>query len=138
MIIDATPALGKTRLRVGDTNDLELLPDSVYISTLEDCNQNVSRATTIIAQYILAMLTSQTHQKLAQIEVYGGEWFANYRDFIKLTILNPNLSQLAPVPYAGGLTVENPLTKFNSDWLANMPRGTERDLLSDQAFGQTL
>lgn len=137
-LIDPTTPLGKLRLRVGDTNDLELLPDAVYISTLDDCSQNIPRATSIIAQYILAMLTSQTHQKLAQMEVYGSDWYKQYESFIRLTILNPNLSQISPIPYAGGLTVQNPLTKFNDDWLKNMPRGTERQQLSDQAFGQTL
>ena len=137
-LIDPTTPLGKLRLRVGDTNDLELLPDSVYLSTLDDCSQNVPRATIIVAQYILAMLTSQTHQKLAQIEVYGSDFYKQYESFIRLTILNPNLSQLAPIPYAGGLTVQNPLTKFTDDWNKNYPRGTQSQLLSDQAFGMTL
>ena len=137
-IIDPTTDLGRLRLALGDWQDLPILPDSVILQTLVDSSGNLNRAKITLAQYILASLTRDVHQKLAQIEVYGEQGFDNYKEFIRLTILNPNLSQLAPIPYAGGLAVQNPLTKFTDDWNKNYPRGTQSQLLSDQAFGMTL
>ena len=130
MILDPTTNIGKMRLRVGDYSDLPLMPDAVYTSALADCDNYLPRACVLMAQYILASLTGQTHQKLAQIEVYGNEWFNNYLAFVKATILNPNLMQLSPLPYtpatvdAYGNPVEVPLIQFQKDWNNNFANGT--------------
>jgi len=124
-LLDPTQPIGKMRLRVGDFSDLPLMPDSVYLSALTDCNNNVPKASVLVAQYILAMLTSQTHQKLAQIEVFGAEWFNNYLAFVKATILNPNFMDITPMPYVAqvknefGQVVEMPLVQFQKDWNSN-------------------
>jgi hypothetical protein len=124
-LLDPTTPVGKMRLRVGDFSDLPLMPDSVYISALQDTNNNLPKASVLVAQYILAMLTSQTHQKLAQIEVFGSEWFNNYLAFVKATILNPNFMDIAPMPYVPtiknefGQEVELPLVQFQKDWNNN-------------------
>lgn len=124
-LLDPTQPIGKMRLRVGDFSDLPLMPDSVYLSALADCNNNVPKASVLVAQYILAMLTGQTHQKLAQIEVFGAEWFQNYLTFVKATILNPNFMDISPMPYVAqiknefGQTVELPLVQFQKDWNNN-------------------
>lgn len=124
-ILDPTTPIGKMRLRVGDYSDLPLMPDAVYLSALGDCNNSVPKASVLVAQYILAMLTGQTHQKLAQIEVFGAEWFQNYLAFVKATILNPNFMEIAPMPYVAqvknefGEVVELPLVQFQKDWNAN-------------------
>jgi hypothetical protein len=118
-IIDPTTPLGKIRLRVGDWSDLPILPDSVIQSALDDCQSNVPRAAALCAQYILATLTAKTHRKLANIETWSAEHFSNYVEFIKMTILNPHLSPLAPIPYSGSLATTHPLIQFSQDWEAD-------------------
>lgn len=135
MILDPTTPIGKIRLRVGDYSDLPILPDEVYQSALDDCQSYLPRASVLVAQYILASLTGQTHQKLAQIEVYGGEWFTNYLAFVKATILNPNLMQVTPLPYTPvttdefGNKLEVPLIQFQKDWNRNYYFGTQDQLM---------
>lgn len=139
MILDPTTDIGKMRLRVGDYSDLPLMPDEVYQSALDDCQNYLPRACVLMAQYILASLTGQTHQKLAQIEVYGAEWFQNYLAFVKATILNPNLMQSYPMPYtpvmvdANGCRVEVPLVQFQNDWNKNYIGPTQSQLMHYQA-----
>ena len=131
MVIDPSTSIGKLRLRCGDASDLPLFPDTVYQSALDDCNQNVPKASVLMAQYILAMLTGQTHQKLAQIEVFGDEWFSNYLKFVKTIILSPNFTELAPMPYVVqiknecGEVVDLPLVQFQKDWIKNYVRPTQ-------------
>lgn len=125
MVIDPTTPIGKLRLRVADYSDLPLFPDSVYQATFDDCGGSVQKASVRMAQYILGMLASQTHQKLAQIEVFGGEWFTQYMAFVKATILNPNFMDITPMPYVAqvknefGEVVELPLVQFQRDWNDN-------------------
>lgn len=117
-IIDPTTSIGKIRLRTGDWADLTILPDIVIQSALDDCQNNVPRAAALCAQYILATLTAKTHRKLAQLETWSGEHFDNYVKFLKLTVLNPNLMSIAPVPYVN-TGEENPLLKFTREWNLN-------------------
>jgi hypothetical protein len=130
-ILDPTTSIGKMRLRVGDFSDLPLLPDEVYASALTDSNSSVPRASVLVATYILAMLTGQTHQRLAQIEVFGAEWFSNYLSFVKATILNPNFMDILPMPYVAliknefGEIVELPLVQFKQDWERNYVSTTQ-------------
>ena len=119
MIIDPNSPVGKIRLRVGDWSDLPILPDSVILSALTDCQQNVPRAAALSAQYILATLTAKTHRKLAQLETWGNEQFENYVKFLKMTVLNPNLMTSAPVPYTGNVQEDHPLIVFVEDWNTN-------------------
>lgn len=115
-IIDPSTPLGKIRLRVGDWQSLPILPDSVILSALEDCQDNIPRASSLCAQYVLATLTHCTHRKLANLEVWGSEKFDNYVRFIKLTILNPHNMSIAPVPYSGSTEEEHPLIEFTNEW----------------------
>lgn len=114
--VDPSTAVGKIRLRVGDWHDLPILPDSVIQSALTDCNDNIPRAAALCAQYILATLTAKTHRKLSNLEVWSNEQFDNYVKFIKLTILNPHLMSVAPVPYVGDRDKDHPLIKFTEQW----------------------
>lgn len=114
-IIDPTTPLGKIRLRIGDWQDLPLLPDSVIESALVDCNNNIPRAAKLCAQYILAMLTSKTHKKMAQLETWSDQQFDNYVKFIQMTILNPHLMDVSPIPYVNTET-EHPLIEFSREW----------------------
>lgn len=131
MVLDPTTDIGKLRLRVGDYSDLPIMPDSVYTSALADCSGSLPQTAVLMAQYILASLTGQTHQKIAQIEVFGNQWFENYMAFVKNVILNPRLMQSSPMPYTPatkdeyGNTVEVPLIQFQKDWNNNFASGTE-------------
>lgn len=128
-ILDPSSPIGKMRLRVGDYSDMPLMPDEVYASALTDCNNHLPRASVLVAQYILASLTGQTRQSLAQVEVFGNEWFANYMAFVKLTISNPNNMTVVPMPYTPltydeyGNQVEVPLIQFQRDWNASFLAG---------------
>lgn len=115
-VIDPTTPIGKIRLRIGDWKDLEILPDSVIQSALDDCSSNVPRAASLCAQYILATLTAKTHRKLQQIEVWSREEFDNYVKFLQMTVLNPHFMTVAPIPYSGSTEEEHPLIKFVDDW----------------------
>ena len=117
-IIDPSSPIGKIRLRIGDWQPLPILPDIVIQSALADCDGNVPRAAALSAQYVLATLTTKTHRKLANLEVWSNEQFSNYVAFIKLTILNPHNMSIAPVPYSGSPTT-HPLTEFVADWNAS-------------------
>ncbi len=140
MILDPTTSVGKMRLRVGDYSDFPMMPDEVYVSALEDCQSNVPRACVLVATYILASLTGQTHQRMVQIEVYGSEWFDNYLRFVKAVILNPNLMPYAPLPYtpitvdAYGNEIEVPLIQFQKDWNANFNGGTQSEAMRLTAY----
>jgi hypothetical protein len=115
-VLDPTTSLGKIRLRIGDWHDLVILPDSVIQSALDDCQSSVPRAAALCAQYILATLTAKTHKKLSQLETWSGEQFNNYVQFLKLTVLNPNMMTTSPVPYTGMAEIDHPLMKFIDDW----------------------
>lgn len=118
-VLDPTTPLGKIRLRVGDWQDFVILPDSVYASALVDCDNDIPRTASLCAQYILATLTAKTHRKLTgQLEMWGAEHFDNYVKFLKMTILNPNLMTLAPIPY-DNTGDGNPLIDFVEEWNAS-------------------
>lgn len=118
MILDLTQNEDKIRLRVGDYNEPLLLPTSVYTATLAENGDNVNKCVPIIATYILAIFAQRSHEKLNYLEVWGGEVFKNYKDFLLNVIKNPRLAQSAPIPYAGGSssTEKNPLIQFTEDW----------------------
>jgi hypothetical protein len=115
-VIDPSTPIGKIRLRIGDWRDLTILPDSVIQSALDDCQGNVPRAASLCAQYVLATLTAKTHRKISQLETWSGEQFKNYVEFLKLTVLNPNMMSTSPVPYTGNTTGDHPLIAFVNQW----------------------
>ena len=117
-VIDPSTPLGKVRLRIGDWQDIVILPDTVINSALTDCQDNVPRASALCAQYILATLTAKTHRKLAQLETWSNEQFENYVQFLKLTVLNPHMMATSPVPYTGGIE-DHPLITFVEEWNAS-------------------
>ncbi len=139
MILDPTTDIGRMRLRCGDYSDFPVMPDAVYTSALSDSSGNVPQASRLVAQYILGALTGQVHQKLAQIEVFGAEWFQNYLSFLKTTILNPNLADMYPMPYTPlaldqwGNVIEVPLIQFQKDWNNCYVYGTQTQFMHLQA-----
>lgn len=131
-IIDPSTDLGKLRLRCGDWQDLPWLPDAVYVQTLEDNSGNLPRTAKTCAVYILGMLSFRTHKKLAQIESWSSEAYQNYKDFLLLTVANPNFMDVSPVPYS--TSVDSPITQFMKDWNQNYYGGTESQSLAAGAL----
>lgn len=135
MVIDPTTNVGKLRLRIGDYLDPVLLPDEVYTQTLADTvtltvpNGDLPRASKTIALYILAILSQRTHEKLGQVEVWGGDAAKSYKDFLLMTFANPNFMSISPIPYGAGVTTLNPLMQFSADWNAAYSTQTASDQL---------
>jgi hypothetical protein len=125
MPLDPTTSLGKVRLKIGDYSDLPILPDAVINSALTDSNNNVNRASSLCAQYILGALTAKTHKRLAQLETWSGEQFTNYVKFLQMTVLNPHLTTVAPIPYSGSGTEDHPIQDFVKDWKDGYLPGSE-------------
>jgi hypothetical protein len=137
-VIDPTTAIGKVRLRVGDFLDFPIFPDTVYQATLDDNGANVVRTSKTMAQYILAALTMRVHEKMAQVEVYGNQYVDNYVKFLKTTILNPNMMEVAPIPYGALLDETHPIEQFRADWNANYSAGTASEQMKLTALGAGL
>jgi hypothetical protein len=116
MALDPTTNLGKVRLKIGDYSDLPILPDVVITSALADNDNNVNRTASLCAQYILGTLTSKTHKRLSQLETWSGEQFNNYVKFLQLTVLNPHLTTVAPIPYSGTGTEDHSIQEFIESW----------------------
>lgn len=132
--IDPSTDIGKLRLRVADYSDLVFLPDAVYSQTLEDNDNNLTKCATIIATYILGILSLKTHRKLAQLEVWGGEAFKNYKDFLLLTVTNPAFMSIAPIPYSSSSTDLSAIQQFQNDWNKNYANGTQSQQLASDAL----
>jgi hypothetical protein len=114
--IDPSTNVGKIRLRIGDWRDPVFLSDDVINAALTDAGGNLPRAAQQCAQYILAVLSFSSHQKLAQLEVWGSEQFKNYQTFLRETINNPAFMSISPLPYVGGAETEHPLIAFTETW----------------------
>lgn len=128
-ILDPATNLGKVRLRIGDWQDIVILPDAVIEQALADKNNNLPQAASLCAQYILAILTHKVHRRMSsQLEVWGQEEFNNYVTFLKTTILNPNLMDISPVPYDNSSC--NPLIEFVEYWNSEYSKTT-----SNPTFG---
>lgn len=135
-IIDPTSTLGVLRLRCGDTSDMPFLADNVYTTVYASSNNNLQLATKTCAQYILASLAFNTHEKLYQIEVWGSEAFQNYSKYLQSVILNPALSDAAMIPYGSASDNDvHPLIEFINDWNSCYISGTQSELLHYQAQG---
>ena len=103
MLDPANSAVDRVKLACGDTDKPYWLDDTVYKFSLESNNGNEKAAIRQCAYYILAQLSRNAHEKLVQIEIYGKEYFDNYKEFIQMVIKNPSCGNIAPIPYAGGV-----------------------------------
>lgn len=113
----ATNPVDRVRLAVGDIwSDMEMLTDADYEYFLERNNANENRATLDAARAILFKLTRMTRERTGDIEVYGSEWFKNYKDALLLILKDPNAAISLAVPYAGGISKSDMLANdLNSD-----------------------
>jgi len=126
-MIDPTTNVGKLRLKVGDVQDLPILPDLVYSQTLTDNNDNINRSAQTIAGYIAAILSQRTKERLSFIEINGADTFDNYMQFIKQVMLNPSMSGVSPIPYSGTDSSTNQLIKFTQDWYGGFSTITQSE-----------
>ena len=136
-VIDTTTDLGKLRLRVADFSDLPYLPDNVYTQTLIDNDNNLAVTAKICATYILGILSFKTHRKVGlQLENWSGEAFAQYKEFLLLTVKDPAFMTTAPpVPYGGSTVTPASYAQFVSDWKKLYYRGAEDQ---QNAFGASV
>lgn len=126
-MIDFSTDVGKLRLRVSDLSDIPFLPDSVYLQTLTDTDNNLPLSAKTCATYILGMLAFKTHRRMSlQLEVWGGEAFSQYKEFLLLTVKDPSFFDITPLPISS-LTEgnRNILAEFVSDWSRNYYSGTQ-------------
>jgi hypothetical protein len=118
MPVDYSTNVGKVRMRIGDVSDLPFLQDEVIDSVLSENSQNLQASAQTCAQYILAQLSFKSHKKMVQLEIWGGDAFAQYRQFLLDTISNPALMSFTalPVVVTGDNTAIDPLKQFTEDW----------------------
>lgn len=136
MIIDVSTDLGRLRMRCGDYGDLPYLPDNVYQQALIDTDNNLPVAAKNCATYILGALSFKVHRKIGlQLEVYGAEAFANYKQYLLLILTNPNFMDISPIPYNVNGTTLHPLQQFQKDWNNNYAQVTQSQQLSWDALG---
>lgn len=101
----ATNPIDRVRLAVGDIwPDIEMLTDADYQYFLDRNDGNENRATLDAARAILFKLARMTRERTGDIEVYGGDWFKNYKDALLLILKDPNAAISLAVPYAGGIS----------------------------------
>lgn len=104
----ATNPIDRVRLNVGDIwPDMEMLHDEDYQYFLDKNNGNENRASIDAARAILFALTRMTRERTGDIEVYGADWFNNYRKALEMIIKDPNLSLSLAMPYAGGISLSD-------------------------------
>jgi hypothetical protein len=118
MVIDPTTDLGKLRLKCGDTGDLPFLPDIVYTTSLTDASGNINQAAKTCSMYILAMMSQNTHQKMAQLELWGNEAFLSYQKYLTMLYKDPAFSTVCPISYSGVPVGTKEVSKINT-FIAN-------------------
>ena len=134
--IDPTTDIGKLRLRCADISDLPFLPDSVYSQVLADSNGALPQAAKTCATYILGQLSFNTHRKMGlQLECWGSEAFDNYKQFLLLTVTNPNFFDISPIPVNVQGDKLHPLIEFAKDWELNYAQITQSQQMKWDAIG---
>ena len=107
--LDLTEAVDRVRLAVGDYQDIEIFPDSVYEYVLDKNTNNEPASIREMASLILGALSqSSSRQRLDRIEVYS-DTFAQYLIFIKEVIKNPTGNYSSPYIYAAGVYTQDVL-----------------------------
>lgn len=85
---------------------MEYLQDDVYDYLLDKHSDNEAKSSQEAARYILALLARNARERAGEIEVYGSEFFKNYKEFLVLILSDSNfaLSTYDAIPYAGGIS----------------------------------
>lgn len=107
--LDLTSAVDRVRLAVGDYQDLEIFPDSVYEYVLDKNADNEVASIKEMASLILGALSqSSSRCRLDRIEIYSGT-FEQYFKFLKEVIKNPTGAYSSAGIYAAGIYIEDVL-----------------------------
>lgn len=108
--------LDRIRLMTGDTDPVyEFLDDATYQYVLDKNSQNEKASAMEAARYILANITRYTRERTGDIEVYGNEFFKNYRTYLLELVNNPNFTNMLPMPYAGGISKQDMLNNDQNE-----------------------
>lgn len=101
----ANNAIDRVRLNVGDIwTDIEMLSDADYQYFLDKYDGGENRASLDAARAILFKLSRMSRERAGDIEVYGSDWYRQYKEALLLFIKNPDLAISLAVPYAGGIS----------------------------------
>lgn len=100
----ANSAVDRVRLRLGDFHCPYILDDQTIDYYITKNNGSESRSYKELLTVVLFSLSRLTRERAGDIEVYGGEYFRQYFDAVKLALSNPDLNYIVAVPYAGGIS----------------------------------
>lgn len=105
----ASNVIDRLRLMVGDTSlpPFEYLDDGTYTYLLTKHSDNEMAAAREAATYILFQLARSARERAGDIEVYGSEYFKNYKDALEKFLNGGNGVYDAAMPYFGGISVED-------------------------------
>lgn len=111
----ADSVLDRVRLTVGDTLPQPVLDDDTYEYLVSKHNGNESKVAIEAARMILFNLARFTRERAGDIEVYGADYFRNYRQALQDWLDDPNSNPIYnnAMPYAGGISVSD--MKKNND-----------------------
>ena len=109
MALDFTKAVDRVRLKVGDTNELQIFPDTLYQAVLDKNNADEATTALEMAQYILGYISQHGFREQAgSYQVYGREWLQSYMNFLKTFLLSSGTAAaLSAKIYAGGISISD-------------------------------
>lgn len=133
---DPNNPVDRVRIRVGDTDPLNEFVDNVWYNYYLTENTNNETLTAIdIAKLILVNFTSNTREKVDQVEIWGNDKFDNYLDWLKSFIENPSLSGLgSPSPYASGISLSDMETYKQDSDVNSLPFSVGDTLDSEPSY----
>jgi hypothetical protein len=135
VLIDISTNVGKLRYRLGDFLDLPILPDEVYENALIEKGDNLREATILCGQYILASLAFGVHRKMGLLEVYTGEKFAQYKEYLLMVVKDPAFNNISPMPYSASTDQTQALLQLQEDFANNWSSGTQSQQMNITAIG---
>lgn len=97
-------AVDRVRLRLGDFHCPYILDDQTIDYYITKNNGSENRAYKELLTVVLFSLSRLTRERAGDIEVYGGEYFRQYFDAVKLALSNPDLNYIVAIPYSGGIS----------------------------------
>lgn len=103
----ANNPIDRVRLNVGDILECPFMGDEVYEYLLTKHSGNERQAALEAARYLLGTFAKYTRERAGDLEVFGAEFFKNYRQFLLDLIENPNFNFINAMPYAGGISQED-------------------------------
>lgn len=102
----STNPIDAVRLTVQDTDPVFFfLADNEYQYFLDKNNQNISRTSKEVARVILFKLASYVRERADVLEVYGSDYFKQYKVALDMFLKEAQFGDVASaMPYAGGIS----------------------------------